>query len=388
MTAEPADDGTSVTLNWTAATDEDSGISGYIVYRNGIQIARVGTVVTYTDVDVQANTTYSYEVSAVNSGNTEGSKSDVAKVEIGDDTTAPKLLSSELKNGNIILTFNERLDKESAEALTNYTFSGAVNAVTAIASGKMVTLTITGMGAAETVTLTISGVKDLSGNPTDGVEVTLSYLFHYFKFDETEGLTAVDSAGHENAVKADTVKVTDGKTGKAAQFSANGYADVSGAGLVDQNTFTLSAWIKWDGKTGESQTIFSNGASGDPSSHGIWFHIRNDSRLWASSNQCGDLNSGDKTIPVGEWVHVAAVRRSDGNDLYLNGEKVASNNVPDDMSGYNSKLRIGGNYNTSNSLLHKFKGAIDEFKIYTSALSVSPTIREKRSSTHWSLCSA
>ena len=26
--------------------------------------------------------------------------------------------------------------------------------------------------------------------------------------------------------------------------------------------------------------------------------------------------------------------------------------------------------------------------IYTSALSVSPTIREKRSSTHWSLCSA
>ena len=369
LTAEPADNGTSVTLSWTAATDEDSGISGYIVYRNGVQIARVGIVVTYTDVDIQANTTYSYEVSAVNSGNTEGSKSNVAKVEIGDDTTAPKLLSSELKNGSIILTFNERLDKESAEALTNYTFTGAVTAVTASASGKMVTLTITGMGAAETVKLTISGVKDLSGNPTDGVEVTLSYLFHYFKFDETEGLTAVDSAGHENAAKADTVKVTDGKMGKAAQFSANGYADVSGAGLVDQNTFTLSAWIKWDGKTNESQTIFSNGASGDPGSHGIWFHIRNDSRLWASSNQCGDLNSGDKTIPVGEWVHVAAVRRSDGNDLYLNGEKVASNNVPDDMSGYNSKLRIGGNYNTSNSLLHKFKGAIDEFKIYTSALS-------------------
>ncbi|WP_306610744.1 glycoside hydrolase family 6 protein [Streptomyces lunaelactis] len=55
----------SVTLSWTASSDNTggSGIAGYQVFRNGVQVA-TPTGTTYTDTGLSAGTTYTYTVKA------------------------------------------------------------------------------------------------------------------------------------------------------------------------------------------------------------------------------------------------------------------------------------------------------------------------------------
>lgn len=56
---------TSITISWTASTDNagGSGVAGYDVFRGGAQLAST-TATTYTDSGLSANTTYSYSVRA------------------------------------------------------------------------------------------------------------------------------------------------------------------------------------------------------------------------------------------------------------------------------------------------------------------------------------
>jgi thermitase len=54
---------TSVTLAWNASTDDNSGVAGYSIYRNGTKLTTVaGTA--YTSTNLTANTTYTYTVRA------------------------------------------------------------------------------------------------------------------------------------------------------------------------------------------------------------------------------------------------------------------------------------------------------------------------------------
>jgi chitinase len=69
---------TSVTLNWTAATD-DHGILNYDVYRGATKIATV-TGTTSTDTGLTAGTTYTYSVRARDSANQVGPASGVLTV--------------------------------------------------------------------------------------------------------------------------------------------------------------------------------------------------------------------------------------------------------------------------------------------------------------------
>ena len=51
---------TTLTLTWSAST----GASGYVVYRNGVQIATVAGGTSYNDQGLAGSTTYSYQVAA------------------------------------------------------------------------------------------------------------------------------------------------------------------------------------------------------------------------------------------------------------------------------------------------------------------------------------
>jgi len=66
---------TEIKLDWDANTEED--LDHYNVYRDGVKIAET-TTNTYTDTGLQPGTTYTYEVSAVDTQNAEGPKSDPA----------------------------------------------------------------------------------------------------------------------------------------------------------------------------------------------------------------------------------------------------------------------------------------------------------------------
>jgi fibronectin type 3 domain-containing protein len=78
LTATPQG-ATHVNLDWSASTD-DVGVTGYNVYRDGVQIDSVAAPQTaYSDPSVQASTTYTYKVTAFDAAGNESAKSSGAK---------------------------------------------------------------------------------------------------------------------------------------------------------------------------------------------------------------------------------------------------------------------------------------------------------------------
>jgi chitodextrinase len=82
---------TKVNLSWTASTD-NVAVTEYGVYRDGAQIATVdGDETAYTDLTVQAATTYSYTVDAADAAGNRSAQSTAVQVTTpaSDDTTPP-----------------------------------------------------------------------------------------------------------------------------------------------------------------------------------------------------------------------------------------------------------------------------------------------------------
>ncbi|WP_432127215.1 cellulase family glycosylhydrolase [Streptomyces sp. bgisy082] len=92
----PAKTSTSVSLSWTASTD-NVGVTGYDVYRGG---TRVGTSATtsYTDTGLTANTAHTYTVRARDAAGNTSAASAPLQVSTADDTSGGGTLLSQGKN--------------------------------------------------------------------------------------------------------------------------------------------------------------------------------------------------------------------------------------------------------------------------------------------------
>jgi chitodextrinase len=77
-----------IALAWQAASDAETGVARYVVYRDGAEIARPAAT-SYADTGLADETTYSYEVSAINGDGLEGARSTPASATTHDDETAP-----------------------------------------------------------------------------------------------------------------------------------------------------------------------------------------------------------------------------------------------------------------------------------------------------------
>jgi fibronectin type 3 domain-containing protein len=80
-----------VDLSWTASTD-NVGVTNYQVFRNNISIATLGgTVTTYKDTSVTANTSYTYTVKAADAASNTSAASNALSITTpaAPDTTAP-----------------------------------------------------------------------------------------------------------------------------------------------------------------------------------------------------------------------------------------------------------------------------------------------------------
>jgi parallel beta-helix repeat protein len=80
-----------IELSWTASTD-DTAVTGYYIYRDGVKIAYTINP-SYSDTDLTSDTEYSYTVTAFDASGNESPNSDEAsfKTDFLDDTTAPSV---------------------------------------------------------------------------------------------------------------------------------------------------------------------------------------------------------------------------------------------------------------------------------------------------------
>ena len=73
LTATPLNN-SQINLTWSSASDPESGIASYNIYRDGVKVG-TSTGTSYSDAGLTAGTSYSYEVSAVNGVGLESERS-------------------------------------------------------------------------------------------------------------------------------------------------------------------------------------------------------------------------------------------------------------------------------------------------------------------------
>src|SRR5262249_19647443 len=91
---------TSLTLAWDASTDNDSGVAGYDVLRNGLLIGSTTSALSLPDATVAPNTSYSYTVRAKDNKGNISAESTAFVVTTPGDVTAPVTTDNSATIGN------------------------------------------------------------------------------------------------------------------------------------------------------------------------------------------------------------------------------------------------------------------------------------------------
>jgi len=173
---------TQISLTWAASSDPDSGIASYNVYRDGNKVA-TSSKMSYIDNGLTENTSYSYELSAVNGAGMESTKSAPISATSLADTTPPNITSVSLTEGvstQVTVVFSEEVEQSSAANVSNYSIDNDIS-VSGAALGadlKTVTLTTSLHSEGPTYKLTVNNISDRSNN-NNVIEsnTTVSYTF-------------------------------------------------------------------------------------------------------------------------------------------------------------------------------------------------------------------
>ena len=212
-------------------------------------------------------------------------------------------------------------------------------------------------------------------NPSAGL-VTL------YRFDETEGVSASDSAllnGNQDGVlEAGTIVWNpDGVIGGAIELDGSTYLRVDDSiieGTAEAPTsFTITAWIKPASQGAYEGVFASRVIDGGPNLNwgiNVEGSLQGDLRFANSTTSSMGLDSDP--IPVGEWSHLAMTYTTDGFEAtgiaYLNGREYqtvttsANTLAPNYVSpGF---YHIGDEPNPG----REFTGQIDEISIWDLAL--------------------
>jgi hypothetical protein len=158
----------AILLTWSPATDAESGISRYRVYRDGLEVG-APLINSFTDAGLEEATTYTYWVTAVNGSALESGNSDAVFGTTLADTTSPSLVSVSIGGDSsaVAVVFSEPVEEASATSVANYDIDNAIGVNAASLGPDLATVTLTTSPHVEgpVYTLTVNGVRDRAQNP-------------------------------------------------------------------------------------------------------------------------------------------------------------------------------------------------------------------------------
>jgi hypothetical protein len=197
-------------------------------------------------------------------------------------------------------------------------------------------------------------------------------LVGYWQMDEASGTTISDASEYGNNGKTIGSPVwVIGKIGLALQLNGSQYDTVPNNPSLNPTTgITLSAWIKPE--LFGTQNIIKKAVSGV--TDGYELSLSSTGKVFFRINQktSGDtyrINSSTSYPTDGNtWMHVAATYDGTALRIYINGVENASLILSGPAINTNNLVLAIGAQSDSQS---KFKGAIDEARVYNTALSAS-----------------
>jgi hypothetical protein len=111
-------DGPTVSLSWSPASDPQSGIAFYSIYRDGI-LLQTTTDTHFTQTGLATGTTYTYQVSATNASNIASARGGPAPVRLMTVLSAAKVADTQVR-----VSFNEGVIAATAQDPSNYFIPG------------------------------------------------------------------------------------------------------------------------------------------------------------------------------------------------------------------------------------------------------------------------
>ena len=162
-----------VSLSWNSATDPESEISSYNIYRNNILLTQL-TQTSFTDTNLDPETRYSYTVTGTNSIGLESLPSQPLTITTMAYIEPPAISSIQVLNEvSIQVEFDKMINQETGLSLSNYSINNGIDILDAAINDSIVTLTTTEHIDGDYI-LSISNVENIIGIPI-AAESTANY---------------------------------------------------------------------------------------------------------------------------------------------------------------------------------------------------------------------
>lgn len=208
----------------------------------------------------------------------------------------------------------------------------------------------------------------------EAVEPLLSFpqergLVAYWSFDEGEGKIAHDYSGMGNDAQIRGANWVEGVSGKALSFDGRSVL-ICGGGLelsfVFPADYSLEVWVK---HTSKDPQIYISKWTGSGSESGWWLGYYERAVQFGDYYEGGQIRIKGQDIADGKWHYIVGVRKGNKLSLYVDGQKVAEGESPRKVAGDNLAPLLIGDFGNPRYPKWPFKGAIDEVRVYSRALS-------------------
>ena len=392
---------TEIELTWQAASDSETGVVSYNVYRDGELLGSTNDW-AFIDTGLVELSEYPYEVSAVNFHGFEGPRASVRATTLG-DAAPPELVSATTQGSpnRLAVTFSEPVDQASAENIANYAISPEIGIVSASLDAELRTVNLTTADHTPNSVYTIS-VKDILDRavepnavpPESQVLYTHSPeagLAGLWTLDQGSGGLANDTSGFGNHGTIVGATWQEGIRNGALQFDGiDDYVLVEDTFPLDrlsENSFTFAAWVNPEDLPGKKNPYgIILRANGHPGYYFGLMYTKEGKYRAQILNENEDLITLDSSqLNPGAWRHVAMVVDTETLllHLYVDGAEASGSPLPytgnlmglyldPSVNHISSEYYIGSNKpdrGAGSFFTQHFKGMIDEVRIYNQALS-------------------
>ncbi|WP_187262022.1 cellulase family glycosylhydrolase [Pontibacter beigongshangensis] len=362
-----------VQLNWSAV----EGAASYTLKRaateNGTYevIAQGLTDTSYEDENLAPETSYYYMVSGTNLVG-EGPNSAMVSVTTAAFTipAAVEGLSGVTGENLVTLSWTAMPDVASYNIKRAVVSGGGYEVVGTTAEPAFVDGTVTN-GTTYYYVVSATNALGEGSNSHEFAATPGSGRVGYWAFNETSGSTATDIWSSQVATLEAEASFAAGRQGNALSLTgtAASYAKLPEGIVSTLDDFTISGWVRPSANTNWGRLFdFGNSTSymylvpRNGTDGRVRYSIRNGSAP-AQQINCAI------TLSTNTWVHIAVTLSGNVGIMYINGREVGRNNnmtlKPSDL-GFTENNYIGKSQFPNDP---NFRGLIDEFRIYSKALS-------------------
>jgi PKD repeat protein len=236
-----------------------------------------------------------------------------------------------------------------------------------------VTLTVSGSSGSNTLTktglVTVAAPAVASPSlPAATPAPDARGLVAAYGFEETSGGIVYDASGNGNhGTISGATRVGTTQFGRALSFDGvDDWVTVNDSNSLDLSSgMTVSAWVYPTTTTRAWRTVVMKEQTGN----GTYFMYANtksnrpESVVYVNGDE--RVLDGPSRIPANKWTHLASTYNGSTQQLFVNGQLVASRPQSGALAVSGGKLRIGGNAIWGEF----FAGYIDEVRVYNRALS-------------------